>query len=181
MPRAKLVSIDANIKGERQRFVWQITVRMSVEVPRALSVMRPHPHRIMTKHDSLLSCVDLGEQIPGSKEMLVLARRPVVVAFDKVDGPARQPLSIGGHAVRSSEAEISEEIESIVWLGGCVDALADRFVHLLGVRKGTIAVPNDAEVAEMKVGGEPDAAHGLILVDLDGSSPPIRKHSHQES
>jgi len=111
--------------------------------------------------------------------MLKLARRPVVVAFDKVDDPANQPLSIGGHAVGSSEAEISEEIKSIVRFGASVDTLADRFVHLLRVGKRTVAVPNDVEVAEMKVGGEPDTAHGLILVDLDGSSSLIRMTTHQ--
>jgi len=98
--------------------------------------------------------------------MLKLARRPVVVAFNKVDGPANQPPSIGGHAVRPTEAEISEEIKSIVRFGASVDTLADRFVHLLRVSKRTIAVPNDVEVAEMKVGGEPDTAHALILVHL---------------
>ena len=98
--------------------------------------------------------------------MLKLSRRPVVVAFDKVDGPANQPLSIGGHAVRSSETEISEEIKSIVRFGASVDALADRFVHLLRVCKRTIAVPNDVEVAEMKIRSEPDTAHGIIFVDL---------------
>lgn len=98
--------------------------------------------------------------------MLKLARSPVVVAFDKVDGPASQPLSIGGHTFRSSQAEVPEEIENIVRFGASVDTLADRFVHLLRVRKRTIAVPNDVEVAEMKIGGEPDTAHTLILVDL---------------
>lgn len=97
--------------------------------------------------------------------MLKLARRPVVVAFDKGDGPANQPLSIGGHAVRSSEAEISEEIKSIVRFGASVDALADRFVHLLRVSKRRIAVPNNVEVAEMKIGREPNTAHGIIFVD----------------
>lgn len=133
----------------------------------------------MAKHDSLLRCVDFSEKIPGSKKMLKLARSPVVVAFDEVDGPAGQPLSIGGHTFRPSQAEISEEIKSIVRLGASVDALADRFVHLRRVCKRTIAVPNDVEVAEMKIRREPDTAHGLILVDLDGSSSLIRMTTHQ--
>ena len=98
--------------------------------------------------------------------MLKLSRSSVVVAFDKVDCPAGQTLSIGGHALRSSEAEIPEEIENIVWFGASVDTLADRVVHLLHARKGTIAIPNNVEVAEMKIGREPDTAHGFILVDL---------------
>ena len=98
--------------------------------------------------------------------MLKLSRSSVVVAFDKVDCPAGQPLSIGGHALRSSEAEIPEEIEDIVWFGASVDTLADRVVHLLHARKGTIAIPNNVEVAEMKIRREPDTAHGFILVDL---------------
>jgi len=97
--------------------------------------------------------------------MLKLACGSVVIAFDEVDGPAGQPLSINGHTFRSTEAEIPEEIENIVRFGASVDALADRFVHLLRVCKWTIAVPNDVEVAEMKIGREPDTAHGIILVD----------------
>ena len=65
VPRAKLVGINANIKGERQRLVRQVAVRVSVEVPRALGVVWPHSHRIMAKHNSLLCYVDFGQQIPG--------------------------------------------------------------------------------------------------------------------
>ena len=36
MPRAKLVGIDAYIKGERLRLVRQVAVRVSIKVPRAL-------------------------------------------------------------------------------------------------------------------------------------------------
>lgn len=64
VPRAKLVGINAHVKRERQRLVRQVAVRVSVEVPRALGVVWPHSHRIMAKHDSLLRCVDLGQQIP---------------------------------------------------------------------------------------------------------------------
>ena len=98
--------------------------------------------------------------------MLKLSRSPVVVAFDKVDCSAGQPLSIGNYAFRSSQAEIPEKIKDIAWLGASVDTLADRVVHLLHARKGTIAIPNNVEVAEMKIGREPDIAHGFILVDL---------------
>ena len=63
--------------------------------------------------------------------MLKLSRSPVVVAFDKVDCSAGQPLSIGDYAFRTSEAEIPEEIKNIVWLGASVDTLADHIVHLL--------------------------------------------------
>jgi ABC-type Zn2+ transport system substrate-binding protein/surface adhesin len=98
--------------------------------------------------------------------MLKLSRSPVVVAFDKVDCPAGQTLSIGGHTLRSSEAEIPEKIKDIAWLGASVDTFADHIVHLLRIRKRAIAVPNDVEVAEMKIGREPDIAHGFILVDL---------------
>jgi hypothetical protein len=120
----------------------------------------------MAKHDSLLRHVDLRKQIPGSKEMLKLSRSPVVVAFDKVNCPAGQPLSIGSHMFRSSHAEIPKEIKNIVWFSASVDTLADHVVHFLRIPKRTIAVPNNVEVAEMKIGREPDTAHGFILVDL---------------
>jgi hypothetical protein len=98
--------------------------------------------------------------------MLKLSRSPVVVAFDKVDCSAGQPLSIGKYAFRSSQAEIPEKIKNIAWLGASVDTFADHIVHLLRIRKRAIAVLNDVEVAEMKIGREPDTAHGFILVDL---------------
>ena len=100
------------------------------------------------------------------KEMLKLSRSPVVVAFDKVDCSAGQPLSIGNYAFRSSQAEIPEKIKNIAWLGASVNTLADHIVHLLRIRKRAIALPNDVEVAEMKIGREPDIAHGFLLVDL---------------
>ena len=108
--------------------------------------------------------------------MLKLSRSSVVVAFDKVDCPAGQPLSIGSHTFRSSHAEIPKEIKNIVWFSASVDTLADRVIHLLHARKGTIAIPNNVEVAQMKIGREPDTAHGFILVDLR-----TRRHRSQES
>ena len=98
--------------------------------------------------------------------MLKLSRSLVVVAFDKVDCSAGQPLSIGNYAFRSSQAEIPEKIKGIAWLGASVNTLADYIVHLLRIRKRAIALPNDVEVAEMKIGREPDIAHGFLLVDL---------------
>lgn len=57
------------------------------------------------------------------------------------------------------------EKKNIAWLGASVNTLADHIVHLLRISKRAIAVPNDVEVAEMKIGREPDIAHGFILVD----------------
>ena len=73
--------------------------------------------------------------------MLKLSRSPVVVAFDKVDCPAGQPLSIGNYAFWSSQAEIPEKIKNIAWLGASVNTLADYIVHLLRIRKRAIAAP----------------------------------------
>jgi len=99
-----------------------------------------------------------------------------VVAFDKVNCPAGQPLSIGSHTFRSSHAEIPQGNKEYRLVSASVDTLADRVIHLLHARKGRLQYRNNVEVAQMKIGREPDTAHGFILVDLR-----TRRHRSQES
>lgn len=98
--------------------------------------------------------------------MLEFSRALVVVAFDEVDCFAVDPLAIGRDLFDSPQAEISKEIEHVIRLHTFVQTVCDHLVHFLSSRKGTIAVPNDIEVTEVKVGCEPNIAHSLFSCSL---------------
>ena len=63
VPRTEIVRINANIHRERQGIVRQIAVRMSVQMPRATSMVRPYPHGVMAEHDTLLANMNFGKQM----------------------------------------------------------------------------------------------------------------------
>ena len=95
--------------------------------------------------------------------MLEFSCNLVVIALNKVDCPAGQPLPISGHLFRSPHAKVAKEIENIIRLNARIHSAEDSSVHLLRICKWTIAVPNDVEVSEVKVGREPNVMHNLIL------------------
>ncbi len=64
MPRPEIVSIDPDIKRQGERFIRKIAMRMSIEMPGSLSMVRPNPHGVVTKHDPLLRDMDLREKSP---------------------------------------------------------------------------------------------------------------------
>jgi len=64
MPRPEIVSIDPDIKRQGERFIRKIAMRMSIEMPGSLSMVRPDPHGVVTKHDPLLRDMDLREKSP---------------------------------------------------------------------------------------------------------------------
>jgi hypothetical protein len=98
------MSINPDINRKRPRIIDEVAVRMSVEVPRALRVARPDPHRIVAKYNFLFRYVYLRQNTPGGKEMLLLSRSLVVIAFNKVDCLTGQALPIGNHLLRSPQA-----------------------------------------------------------------------------
>jgi len=132
---------------------------MSIEVPSALRVARPNPHRIVAKYNSLLRYVDLRQYAPGGEEMLLRSRNLVMIAFDKMDRLTGQALTIGNHLFRSPQAKVPKEIENVVRLHARIHAVCDCIVHDLYFRKRAIAVPNDIEVPKVEVGREPDVTH----------------------
>ena len=85
VPGLERMSIDANVNRKRARIVGQVTVRVSIEVPRALRMAGPDSHGIVAKHDSLLRYVDLGQHAPTGKEILLRSGDLVVIAFDEMD------------------------------------------------------------------------------------------------
>jgi len=127
--------------------------------------MRPDAHCVMAKNDSLLAHMDFGQGTPGSKDALGFARHFVVVSLDKMDRLAVQELAIRSHLFNAAHAKIPKEIERIVWLDVRVHPIRDGHIHLFRVRKRTIAIANDIEVPEVKIGCEPGIGHVPIMKD----------------
>lgn len=91
--------------------------------------------------------------------MLKLPRRLVVIAVDEMDGIASQSVTIGRHAVVLAEAEISKEINRVVWLHTGVQSIHNHLIHLPRICEWAIAISNDIEVSKVKVGRKPSVSH----------------------
>jgi hypothetical protein len=136
---------------------------MAIELPRPARVLRPDLHGIVTENDPLLTHPNFGERTPRGEQVLYLSSRIVVISVDEVDGLAGNLIAIEGNCFWSSHAEVPEEIEHVVWLHRRIHAFDDRLVHLLRVRERTVAVSNDVEVPEMKVGRKPGVSHDDVI------------------
>ena len=156
--------INPDIHRKRQRIIGQVAVGVTIELPSAAPRMRPDAHRVMAKNDSLLAHMDFGQGTPGSKDALGFARHFVVVSLDKMDGLAVQALAIGRHLFNAAHAEVSKEIQRIVWLDVRVHPIRDVSIHLFRALKRTIAIADDVEVPEVKIGGEPRIGHIHIMI-----------------
>src|ERR1019366_2103710 len=110
-------------------------------------MVRPNLHRVMAKNDSLFANMNLGQRAPRREEMLKLPRRLVVIAVDEMDGLASQSVTIGRHAVALAEAEISKEINRVVWLYKGVQSIHNNLIHLPRICEWAIAISNDVEVS----------------------------------
>ena len=119
----------------------------------------------MAKNDSLLAHMDFGQGTPGSKDALGFARHFVMVSLNKMDRLAVQALAIGRHLFNASHAKIPKEIERVVWLDVRVHSIRDVRIHLFRVLKRTIAIADDVEVPEVKIGCEPRIGHTPIMKD----------------
>src|ERR1035441_3076984 len=128
-------------------------------------MMRPDAHRVMAKNDSLLTHMDFGQGTPGSKKALRFARHFVMVSLNKMDRLAVQALAISRHLFSIAHAEIPKKIERIVWLDVRVHPIRDVRIHLFRARERTIAIADDVEVPEVKIGREPWIGHVLIMKD----------------
>ena len=91
------------------------------------------------------------------------ARHFVVVSLDKMDRFAVQALAISRHLFNAAHAKIPKKIERIVWFDVCVHPVRDVRIHLFRARKRTIAIANDVEVSEVKIGREPSISHIFIM------------------
>jgi hypothetical protein len=64
-----------------------------------------------------------------------------------------------------AQAEIPKEIQRVVRLDVRVHPIRDVGIHFFGARKRTIAVADDVEVPEVKIGREPRIGHFSIMKD----------------
>jgi hypothetical protein len=119
----------------------------------------------MAKNDSLLAHMDFGQGTPGSKYALGFARHFVMVSLNKMDRFAVQALAVGRDLFNAAHAKIPKKVECIVWLDVRVHPIRDARIHLFRVLKRTIAIANDVEVSEVKIGCEPGIGHVLIMKD----------------
>jgi len=127
--------------------------------------MVPDAHRVMAKNDSLFAHMNLGQGTPGSKQALGLVRHFVMVPLNKMDRLAVQVLAIGRDFFNAAHAEIPKKIERIVWLDVRVHPIRDVRIHLFRVLKRTLAIADDVEVSEVKIGCEPSIGHVPIIKD----------------
>ena len=88
-----------------------------------------------------------------------------MVSLNKMDRLAVQAHAIGRHLFSIAHAEIPKEIERIVWLDVRVHPICDVRIHLFRGRKRTIAIADDVEVPEVKIGREPRIGHTPIKKD----------------
>jgi len=83
----------------------------------------------------------------------------VVIAFDEVDRFTRKPFAVGDYLLFSTHAEIPQEIEDIVGFYAGIYPFSDYIIHLARTHKRAVTVPDDIEMAEMKIGCEPNVIH----------------------
>jgi len=119
----------------------------------------------MAKNDSLLAHMDFGQGTPGGKDALGFARRFVVVSLNKMDRLAVQALAIGRYLFNAAHAKIPKKIERVVLLDVRVHPIRDVRIHRFRARKRAIAIADDIEVPEMKIGCEPGIGHVSIMKD----------------
>ena len=86
-----------------------------------------------------------------------------MVSLNKMDRLAVQALAIGHHLFNVAHAEIPKEIQRVVRLDVRVHPIRDVRIHLFRTRKRTIAIANDIEVPEVKIGREPRIGHSPIM------------------
>src|SRR5580704_6639762 len=84
MPRAEIVSVNADIHGKGSRCVREVPMRMSVQVPRSMMGAIPNPHGVVTDHDGLAMYGDFRKVEP--RELLgQLANLFVVISRHRKD------------------------------------------------------------------------------------------------
>ena len=88
-----------------------------------------------------------------------------MVSLNKMDRLAVQALAIGRHLFNAAHAKIPQKIERVVWLDVRVHPIHDVRIHLFRARKRTIAIADDVEVSEVKIGCEPGIGHVPIMKD----------------
>ena len=114
----------------------------------------PHPHRVVTKDDSLPADSNLRHLIPTTKRALEVTKPLVVISFDHVYVAANDAVTIQPGLIRAGQREISEEIEDIVFADLAVEIREKSCIHIFDGVERAIAIANDVAMTEMKIRGK---------------------------
>jgi len=124
--------VYADIDGQRRRIVFEVAVRMTVEMPDATRRMMPDTHSVVAEYDSLSADSDLGQLTPATKRAFEVAKRAVMITFYEVNVPAHDALTVLPCFFRSANTEIAQKIQLIILSDPPVQVREDRRIHLAG-------------------------------------------------
>ena len=85
-----------------------------------------------------------------------------MIAGERKDLPATNVLAVLQNPRLASDAEISQEIESVIRLHRSIQTFKDRLIHLLDTSKRAIAVADYVVVSKMKICCEPCDRHNVL-------------------
>src|SRR6266568_4127973 len=140
MPRAEIVSVNADIHGKGSRHVREVPMGMSVQMPRSMMGAIPDPHGVVTNHDGLAMYGDF-RKVAEPRELLgQLANLFVVITRHRKDFLAANLLAVLLSVRLAPDAEIPKKIEDVIGLNGGVETVEDRLIHFLDASKRSITV-----------------------------------------
>lgn len=116
------MSVNADIHGKGSRRVSEVSMRMSVQVPRSMMGAIPDPHGVVTDHDGLAMYRDFRE-VAEPRELI---------------GQLANLLAVLQSFRLAPDAEIPKEIEDVIGLNGGVETVEDRLIHFLDASKRSI-------------------------------------------
>jgi hypothetical protein len=125
------VAIHYYIDRQGQRIVRQIAVRMPIELLCLTRMLRPDLHRVMAENDALLANPNLGKRVPKGEQVLDLPCHFVLVSVNEMDRLATKLIATEGDCLRSSNAEVTKEIEHVSRFHRRIHAFHDGRIHLL--------------------------------------------------
>ena len=105
---------------------------------------------------------DFCKVVEPRKLFSQLASFLVVIAGERKDLPATNVLAVLQNPRLASDAEISQEIESVIRLHRSIQTFKDRLIHLLDTSKWAIAVADYVAMPEMKIRREPYVRHVFV-------------------
>jgi len=121
VPRLKIMRVHADIDGQRRRIVFEVAMRMPIEMP-----------SVVTEYDSLSADSDLGQLTPATKRAFEVAKRAVMITFHNVNVPAHDAITVLPCFFRSANTEVAQKIQLIILSDLPVQVRGDSRIHLAG-------------------------------------------------
>src|SRR5580704_16693838 len=172
VPRAEIVSVNADIHGKGSRCVREAPMRMSVQVPRSMMGAIPDPHGVVTDHDGLAMYGDF-RKVAEPRELLgQLANLLVVITRHRKDVLAANLLAVLQGLRLAPDTEVPKEIQDVIDLNGGVETVENRLIHFRDASKRSITVTDYVAMTKMKIRGEPYVRH--VSCELPGDLAPFQ-------